>query len=411
MRDVQPGERAIDWTGSVYTSIDMTFDGASSDNKYWLARAGTSFDVTNPFGQGGAVHTDLEVDHRSASGALDDNATDFRVNRLSYEWGGTRDQANHWELGRFLQREFPELGVLDGAEWIHRTDGGNRFGLAAGFLPEPTPEMRTGKDLALALFYRWVAGTQEEFSLGTALQKTWHEGKADRDLAVVDMKWRPTKNWTTWTSASVDFYGANDTLKSGAELTEAHANASYRFEDAKAGVGAYVTHFRFPELLRNEFGALTAAQIDHLQITRAGLNAWKDLTRDVRLSARFDHWQDQDDSGLGGEVSASWRNLFVTNGRLELALFDDQGKFSSVRGARATHAQVFGAGSWSLTYELSQHEYDGFLGSGGSSTSSSVRASYDRSLGRNWDLSLFADDRFGGDQDSVAVGFWLTRRF
>ncbi len=410
---IDPRERASKLTGRVYSSVDWTTDTGSTSNSFLLARAGTAFDLGNPFGHGGAFHVDAEVDHRTANFAnsSDETQTDFRMNRFSYDWGGTRDEPTHFEIGRFFQREIPEFGLIDGFETVHRTDGGNRFGASLGFLPEPTPEMSTGKDLAAAVFYRFVEGANEEFSLGTGLQKTWHEGTADRDLAVADLSWRPTKQWSTWSSAWVDFYESNDTVKSGAELTEFHMNSNYSFLDAKAGIGMHVTHFRFPELLRNEFQGLTPTQLDQMQMTRLGLDAWKDVTHDVRISARVDHWQDQDDDGLGGELRGSWRELVFRRSRDELAVFDDQGKFSSVVGARISHVQSLENGSWNLGYELSQHESSNFGGTQGTLTSSSVRGGYDITFAKDWNLSIFVDDRFGGDQDSVSLGFWLQRRF
>ncbi|MCE9595104.1 MAG: hypothetical protein K8S98_13040, partial [Planctomycetes bacterium] len=316
-------ENAVKWHGRVTTAVDWTED-LQNDGSFRLARTGVAFEVENPFHQGGRFDVDLDLFARRADVAdsSDESESSLRVDRLSYEWGGTRDDATHWQVGRFFSREFPEFGILDGAEWVRRLDSGDRVGAQLGFLPEPTPEMDTGKDVSAALFYRWVRGANEEFSLGTGFQKTWHEGLSDRDLFVTHLDWKPTPTWTLWSSAWVDVYGANDTVKSGVELTQFFLNSSWRL-DSDAGVGVHASRFRFPELLRNEFDQIAASSILDAENTRVGVDGWKDFTKTFRLSARVDRFADQDDSGLGLDLRGTWRDLVLDASRFDLGVFYD----------------------------------------------------------------------------------------
>ncbi|MBI5434475.1 MAG: hypothetical protein HZA52_16695 [Planctomycetes bacterium] len=404
-------EREVKWHGRVTTSVDWTEDRQDGDS-YWLARTGITFDVENPFHQGGELDVDLDLFARRAevSGSSDENESSLRVDRLSYEWGGTRTEDTHWQVGRFFSKEFPEFGILDGAEWVRRLDNGNRVGVQLGFLPEPTPEMDTGKDVSTALFYRWVRGENEEFSLGTGYQKTWHEGDADRDLWVTNLSWRPSKTWSIWSSAWVDLYGTNDVQKSGAELTQFFLNSSWRFGTDK-GVGLHASHFRFPELLRNEFDQVAASSIFDAENTRIGVDGWKDFGKDFRLSGRLDQFSDQNDDGYGVSLRGSWRDLFLEQSRFDLGAFYDQGVYSTVTGAHASLSKTFDLGQLSGTYEYAEHENDDFLGSQGTLSQQSLRGSWQKSFGRDWSLSLFLDRRFGDELDAWSLGFYLVRRF
>ncbi len=51
---------------------------------------------------------------------------DLRIFDLSYERGGDRFQPVHWQVGRFLVRDMPEFGLLDGGAVDYRREGGDR---------------------------------------------------------------------------------------------------------------------------------------------------------------------------------------------------------------------------------------------------------------------------------------------
>lgn len=399
------------WRGRVTTSVDWTEDVENSGT-YWLGRTGVAATAENPFGRAGAFEFDFDLFARRAEvgDSSDESESNLRIERLSYEWGGTRYEDTHWQVGRFFSSEFPEFGVLDGGEFVKRLSNGDRVGAHLGFLPEPTPEMDTGADVSAAVFYRFVRGANEEFSLGAGFQKTWHEGDADRDLFVAHLDWRPTKDWTLWSSAWVDLYGSNDVQKSGAELTQFFLNSSWR-ASRTAGLGVHASQFRFPELLRNEFDQVTASSILDAESTRIGVDGWKDLTQDFRLSARVDHFSDQEDDGFGASVRGTWRELFFDQSRFDAGVFHDQGVYSTVTGAHVGLSKTLELGQVSGTYEFAQHENDDFSGALGTLDQHSLRGSWQKSFGRDWSLSLFLDRRFGDELDAWSLGFYLVRRF
>jgi hypothetical protein len=301
--------------------------------------------------------------------------------------------------------------VLDGVEYVHRTGSGDRFGASVGFLPEWTPEMSTGDDAQVAVFYRHVAGEDESFSLGGALQKTWHEGASDRDLFVGDLQWRPTERLSLYGAAWVDYYGSHDAPKSsGLELTQALFNTNYRF-GASSGVGLALAHIRWPVLLRDELPPVTLNTLADGQVDRASANAWSNVTKHTRLYGRFDLWESDTDSGTGGEVSCAVRDWLWKSGEIGAALFIADGQYSSLVGGRVSANKSAPWGFWTLTYELANHEQTGFNGSQAELLQQAVRASWDGEVGDGWDLSIGVDERFGDQQGSTSLGFWLQKRF
>src|SRR6201988_4439863 len=95
-----------------------------------FARAGTVLLVENFMQKGGDLYFDAETNYRDTDVPDDDDDQDtlLRLERFSYAWGGNRFAADRYEVGRFLQHDMPEFGVLDGGEWTRRLSGGDIFG-------------------------------------------------------------------------------------------------------------------------------------------------------------------------------------------------------------------------------------------------------------------------------------------
>jgi hypothetical protein len=271
--------------------------------------------------------------------------------------------------------------------------------------------MATGDDLQVAATWRHLAGSKDQLELGLGLQKTWHEGEADRDLAVGTLDWRPDPSWNLHGTAWVDFYGSDEAVKSsGAELTQATLNVAKRFSSV-GGVTLFGTHMRYPDLLRNEFTPIDPVSLDDFENTRFGASAWRELARKVRLSGRVSYWMDDESDGLTGELRLGVRDRILSHGELALALFGGDGKYSQVMGARLTASRSFAQGWWTLGWESALHEQDDFAGAQAELWQHVVRASFDRDLGESWDLSLWGDQRFGDEQQATTVGLSLRRRF
>lgn len=412
IESIGAGERERLWSGRFHTAFDGTWDRTGDGRTYSLARTGLDATLDNVSGQGDSLFLDAEVFRRSADGGgggtSDDSLSALRVDRLSWRFGDTRERPNRVEVGRFLHAELPMLGLVDGVEFVHRTKSGDRLGASAGLFPAWDAKLRTGDDWQTSVFYRHVAGENEELSIAGALQKTWHEGEPDRDLVLGDLSWRPSPRWWVAATAWFDHYDSGDAPKSpGFELTELHASTTWRPDDA-SGLGLALSSVRYPVLLRDELPPLTTETLADGHVERVGVNGWHDMSRTLRLSGRVDRWSDQDDSGLGLEARASWRDVLWDHGELGAGVFTQEGKTTERTGLRLSASRWSGLGAWSLWYELSRNDP-----SNGADVllQHLLRGSWDWTLGEHWSLSLGATLQGGDEQDATSIGFTLQRRF
>ncbi len=406
-----PEERERRFDGRVYMRANSTWDQEIENRRYFLGSVGADVRLENPFGQGGELELDGELYQRTASvpDSSDDSDSRALLRRFSYSFGGTSERPSRFQFGRFLQYEFPELGVIDGVEWSRRMDSGSRFGASVGLYPEPFPEM-SSDDVQAALFYRHAVDSDGRFTLGAAYQQTLHEGDQDRNLFVGTLDYHPLGKLSLRSSVWVDFYGSEDEIKDKSlELTEAQIQADWRFTQG-SGVSAYLSHVRFPELLRHEFASLTPEQIRDNHVERAALSGWHDLSEHVRLNARADGWKDQDDDGIAGEIGAGFRDLLYERGEVSFALSHADGSYSSGPGLRLSANKSFGSCFASLSYAFADFEQKDFTGESEQLSQHALYGSVDFPIGTRWDVSLFGERRFGDEQDSYSAGFLLQLR-
>jgi hypothetical protein len=403
-------ERETEIYGRVFAQYLHTWNRKTPDNQYSLGRIGTSLWIENPVGRGGGLHVDGELNRRGifVDDARDEIDQPGRLDRLSYFWGGTQDQPVRYELGRFLHHEFPEFGFLDGAEFVYRTKSGNRVGFSLGALPEPFPDMKTGDDLGVTVFYRFIADEEENFSVGIGYQKTWHRGRADRDLLVGAVDYHPNPVMSVHGTIWGDFYGPEDTIKSTSfEITEAVLQATMLIGPGR-GVAVYLSEVRWPELLRREFSPFVEEQVRRSGVNRYGLRAWQELGERVRLDGRVDLWRDRDEQdGVPWEVTCSVRDFFYDHGEVALSFFETQGIYTSGPGARVSMNRYLPWCFASVSYELAGYEF------GQDSLrfwQQSVRANLDFNLQSRKSVSLFTDYRFGDHQNAVHMGLFFQKR-
>lgn len=409
----QPDELPRDVHGRAWLDLHDTQDSVGGTKRYFLGRLGTDLRVSNPFGDGGELAFDAEILQRANSfpDAPTDTESDFVLQRFSYAHGGTLDEPVRWEAGRFLAREFPELGLVDGVEWTRRTPGGSRFGFNAGGLPEPFPEWRGEHDLGVALFGRLVSDPSERWSLGGAFQNTWHDGTQDRSLFVFEGEWRPSRDLAWRSTAWVDFYDSNDALKSGGfELTEITSSVRWRFHP-EWGVHVNASHRRYPELLRDEFTSLSPELVQDGVLDRASFALWHDVSKRTRIDARVDGWQDADDSGTSAELGVRWTDVVYAQGSVGLAVFHADGTFSTGSGVRCNATRSWNRVFGSLAYEYTTFDQKDFNGDQANLAHHAVYGSLDVPIGEHWTLSLQADDRFGDEQSAWGAGLMLQLRF
>jgi hypothetical protein len=405
-----PEERPWRARGSLYTSADITRDSGAVDQTYTSLRTGLDLGIENPFRRAGELEIGTDFFHRRADTDDDDDTeTKFVVDRLSYHRGGRRGAPTRFEVGRFLHYEFPEFGIHDGIDVMHRFSSGSRAGVSLGILPEPSDTLSTGDDVGATVYYRYVANEEEDLSLGLGYQKTWHNGEADRDLVVSTLEWTPSVRARLFTTAWLDYYTSGDDPKDeGFELTQLQLNGSLRWDTF--GLGLNASQIRFPELLRDEFNDTTADSLADERIRRVGLSSWYAQSRRVRWDARVDAWEDEDDSGEGGELRVTLRDMLWDRGSFSAAVFSNTGSFSEGRGLRFSAAKNTGSGSYRLAYDVTNFEQDDDGSTDGDILQQTLTGYYDTTLGRSFDLSLFLQGTEREGDSSVTLGITLYKR-
>src|SRR6185436_18159942 len=208
---VRPEQRPAQLSGLLYLIADYT-RSTEDERRNTFDRLGASLVYDNSFGMGERVYFDGELNYRQTTVPDDEDDLErrARIDRASLAFGGTRFRPSRFEVGRFLQNGMPEFGVLDGVEWNTRTRGGDRYGLSAGFMPEPDSHYDTGDDLQVAGFYRWVYDESEQLAVAGGYQKSFHDRTADRDLFVFNVNYAPPEGWSFFATTWVDYYTDGD---------------------------------------------------------------------------------------------------------------------------------------------------------------------------------------------------------
>ncbi|MBL8860095.1 MAG: hypothetical protein JNL28_16415 [Planctomycetes bacterium] len=411
---LRPEERERRLHGRAYLQTQMTRDSQNDSRDYSNSSVGLNTTMENPFGKGGALRFDGTFWTRSTqidSAGIDETESRLRLNRLNYSVGGTEDDPTRWQFGRFLQAGLPEFGLLDGVEWNRRLAGGDDIGASIGAMPQPFSALSSFEDTQAAVFYRHALDDKRRNALAIGYQNTWHKGDQDRNLFVGEARLQPGDNVSIRSTAWVDVYGSEDTIKDNSfELTEFLVALSWR-TTVTSGLGVTLSHRKIPELARSEFQSYDADTVRDARLDRIALNGWMNVTPKVRVDGRVDHWRDQDDSGSSGEAGVALRDILWEQGELRASAFYADGSFSSGPGARLTASKSFGRTSASLGYEYIDYSQKGFAGVQQTLAQQALFGTLDFRLFESWDLSLIGDKRFGDEQDSYTLGFMLQTRF
>lgn len=387
-------------------------EGASA--RYDSSSIGADATVENPFHDGGTLRAGIEVHSRSGDAldpAFERDESGLRVDRLSYAIGGTEMRPNRFEIGRFLPREFPELGLLDGVEWSHVARSGTTFGASAGWLPEPFPARDSFQDLQAAVFWRQSLGRDGADNVGLAYQSTWHSGTPDRDLVLAQLETRIARDLEARLATWIDVYTSKDTREgSGVELTEARGSLTWR-TSATSGIDLHAEHRTFPDMLRSEFLAVSADELARAKLDRAGVSAWADVTRSMRIDFRTDAWRDQDDDGITGELGATLREVLWRDGDIGATLVYADGSYSSGPGVRLLAVKHVGRVQATLGWQSYRFDQKDFTNQDVALAQHAAFATFDFALGARIDLSLFGDKSFGDRIDAWSAGLRLETGF
>lgn len=410
IKAVDPAERTPLFTGRTYFSADQTFtsDETRHDGFY---RMGTNLTYENPFGRGGVMNIDAEYNYRGthAPDLASENFTRFRIDRASYQWGGTRFDDESREVGRFLQRGMPEFGVIDGYEWGRRRGNGDRYGFSAGWLPEPTPQFESGHDFQVSGFYEWHPEKADSFVLTGGFQRTFHGRTADRDLFVGKVSYRPTANWDAHTTAWVDLYSDRDDAKPLLELSNLLAVANRRW-GREGLLTISFRHWTFPQIDRFEFLPVNNQQLGDDRTRRLSVSGWKRLSERDRFHGAAGAWVDEDEAGGDLELGIERKNFVFDGSRADLTGFLTAGEFSRIAGIRAQYDWRVPNGRWSLFYSVENQEQIGFdvldqL------IQHWFRVSRDIYTNNGWTMNFRGETLLFGDESSWSYGAYLQRSF
>lgn len=411
IRAVLPEDREVTLSGRAYSIYDQTIT-TDSDRSQHFWRTGADVTIDNPYGRGGSLNLDAELNFRRTR-VPDDEDEDrgrLRIDRLSYTLGGTRFRPERIEFGRFLQR-VPEFGVLDGIDYERRVEGGNRIGVSVGYLPEPDYEQKTGRDLQISAHYEWLYDESERFTVLGGFQKTWHEGDADRDLFLARVRFLPPGPWSFHGAAWIDLYRPDDEVKDGGtEITQAYATATRTFESGD-GLSFGFDRLRYPELLRDEFRPPDPATLLDGGYDRIHADGWRWLNERQRFHARLGLWDGDEEGGGDLELGMDIERFQDRDARLTGDLFLIRGEFSSVFGGRVTYTGHAAAGDWYALYELSRHDQDGFGDDNDDLLQHRARGGRAFTSRQGWSLNGYGEAVVERDDVSLTLGVAFQHGF
>jgi hypothetical protein len=128
----------------------------------------------------------------------------------------------------------------------------------------------------------------------------------------------------------------------------------------------------------------------------------------LQVLGRIERWADQEDSGGGGRLRLTWRGALGAGGPLVSEAYVNDGKFSSARGLRMSARWHLRSGALGLAWDATDFDQEGVEET---LLQHAVRGELELGLGRWWFLALYAETRFGDEQDALSLGFTLQRRF
>lgn len=409
----RPEDRPMRVSGRAFGFGQWNADSSgSSSSDYFLGRLGTSLRLDNPLGYGGRAQFSGEIDRRlvQIQDGPDQSDGRGRIDLLSYAFGIEEYAPYRVEAGRFYSTGVPELGLLDGIEATANYQGGLRIGAGAASYPIPFPSRDTGDDLGMHFFADYVSGKDRAFAAAVAVQKTWHKGSPDRDLLVLRAEGRPGGGLWFYGTAKIDLYTGSDTIKgSGPALTEFLGQA--RWDGTSVGFGTMLSHYTWPELKRAEYQSLPPSLVADGRVDRVDLSGWVRPTKNVRLSARFNFWNDQDRNGTAGEISTDINELFGQGSSFYASLFRSDGSYSSGPGARLRlRKNLSDNAAGSVGYSWQSYDVQGLLTGDETLTRHSFDLGLDFYMGK-WDLNCTFERWFGDAEDAYSFGLFAQYRF
>lgn len=410
-------ERPMEVTGFTYLRGSYLLNQVGAQNTYTVAEAGVDLSILNAVPGEGVIRVRTEYFYQSAmlESAPNTRESELRFDWISCVWGGLRRDTFRAEVGRFLQSEFSELGVIDGAEGAAKIGDHWHVGASLGAMPDYNRRLEVTGDYQATIFSKFISGPREEFSIGLAFQKTLHKGDWDRDLLLTTVEFIPSGAFSARASFWLDYYTNSELVKSsGVELTEAHLYSSYRF-DADNNIGAFYSRHRRPDVLRDELappGNPVSPEVAELLRQNLsvyyGLYSWHRLTKNVVVDPRVTMWSDQTNrTGLSGEAHIGLQDLIFDRAEVGFTAFYTDGIYSKGPGVRLNYSHLFAPVSVIAWYEAAWYENTTTLKS---DLQNALHLSVDAALSESWSISVSADYRFGFQQDAMSFMISLMKR-
>ena len=215
------------------------------------------------------------------------------------------EEGGFLRLGRFLPRELPGIGYLDGAQSEIRSHGGPwRFGAVAGFKPDRRDLGASAKEPTLAGYATVEAGQRNaDYYTGTVgLLSSLFDGQANRLALLLDQRARLGTRFNLYSTAEVDLGVADTSTSSSVQLTRLNLSASAKVSRSFT-LRAGLDHWERPDTLDQR--DLLAIQEDRLfdnGYWRYWVGAQHKLPWNLRLSEQLSFI----DSDAGNNASR-WR--------------------------------------------------------------------------------------------------------
>jgi hypothetical protein len=144
------------------------------------------------------------------------------------------DDDGFLRFGRFLPRELPGIGYVDGIQGQIRRSDGVRIGAVAGFKPDRRDLSASADEPLFATYATFETGerTKKYYMATAGLLTSLYEGKADRLALLLDQRADLDPRLSVYSTAQVDFdVGAAET-RTGTRLTRLDTFAVYKLTSA-----------------------------------------------------------------------------------------------------------------------------------------------------------------------------------
>ncbi|MCB9883166.1 MAG: hypothetical protein H6834_15365 [Planctomycetes bacterium] len=403
-----PAARPTRWRGSFRTLGTWSDTQEPASSTFLHAELSFRLNVDNPFGEGGELQLASAFSWQQTQTSFYDDETGFgHLDRLSYRYGIEPTDRVTFEVGRFFPREFPEFGLIDGADVSFRLSEQHRIGISAGAYPDPF--RYHGPDgVHSAVSYGFRSSEEEEFLFKTAYQKTWTEGEQDRDLLISHVQFNGIEDVRLHASTWVDFYGANDVVKQGAELTQLQLDGQWSV-DRDTQLGFAVSRLRWPELLREEYTSIRPSFVDEWYVNRYAIFGRRTFS-DLRVDARLERWSDQDQEGWNAQLGGSLRDVLWERGDVSLQVFVREGDNVSNEGLRLSASKRFDRFGIQGGVERSTFTFDP-LGQKNELDSTNVFANLDWAVTNDVTIHLNGLARLASQQRDLTVTLFVEIRF